>query len=249
MKNNKKSSDSLPMLCDNLDFVLHEEYRLLRTNVKFSLPEESKYHCIGVTSSIQGESKTTTAINLSYTLAENGEKVCLVEADMRLPSVGKKMYIVPHVGLSEYLTGQASVNDVLQKLTFKKCSIHCIQAGTLPPNPAELLASSRMEKLFKALGEVFTYIVIDLPPVTLVSDTIILGKKLDGIIMVISQSVCTKRLLREAMKQISLSNIKVLGFVRTFCTDQVFGYLKNGKRKYKYKKGYQYRLDYNKENK
>lgn len=91
MSNSKKKPKSNKvMICDNLDFILHEEYRLLRTNIKFSLSDEAKCYVIGVTSSVKGEAKTTTAINLAYTLAENEEKVCLIEADMRLPTFAKK---------------------------------------------------------------------------------------------------------------------------------------------------------------
>ncbi len=246
MSNKTKNQKNKIMLCDNLDFVLHEEYRLLRTNIKFSLSDDADCHCIGVTSSVKGEAKTTTAINLAYTLAENGEKVCLVEADMRLPTLAKKLNIDVFEGLSEYLTGQATANDVLKSISFKKCSMHFIQAGTLPPNPAELLSSPRVEKLLKALKEAFTYVIIDLPPVTMVSDAIILGAKLDGVVLTVAQPICTKKLLNETMRQLSIGRIKLLGFVRTLTTDHGFGYSKYGKHKYKYQSGYEYGEQYQK---
>ena len=249
MSNSKKKPKSNKvMICDNLDFILHEEYRLLRTNIKFSLSDEAKCYAIGVTSSVKGEAKTTTAINLAYTLAENEEKVCLLEADMRLPTFAKKMNIPVCTGLSEYLTGQASAQDILKTLSCKQCKMSIIQAGTIPPNPAELLSSARMAKLLETLSDVFTYIIVDLPPLTMVSDALILGEKLDGIVMVVAQPICTKKILKESMRQLMLSHIKILGFVRTFTTNHGFGYSKYGKKKYKYQNGYQYVAQYQKSN-
>ncbi len=242
MKKQVKAKNNVPqlMIGDDLDFILHEEYRLLRTNIKYSLTDEKECHIIGVTSSIKGEAKTTTSINLAYTLAENGEKVCLVEGDMRLPTFRKKMKLTSHVGLSEFLTGQAPANDIVESVRFKKCAFSCIQAGALPPNPSELLSSQRMDKLLEALGKTFTYVIVDLPPVTMVSDAVVVGGKLDGVVMVVAQPICTKRLLKESMRQLMLARIKVLGFVRTFTTDHGFGYSKYGRKHYKYKHGYQY---------
>ena len=237
-----KFDESVSILCDDLDFVLHEEYRMLRTNVKFSISDDKPYHCIGVTSSVKGEAKTTTAINLAYVLAENGEKVCIVEADMRLPTLKKRLNLGNHIGLSEYLTGQASGNDILEKVMFKKCSFYCVPGGTLPPNPAELLASPRFEKLLETLGKIFTYIIVDMPPVTLVSDACIAGSKLDGTIVVVSQKCSTKGLVDETMKRLQFAKIKVIGFVRTFTKGRMGKYGKY--RKYgKYGKYRKYSAD------
>ncbi len=241
-----KINDKKRMLCDDLDFILHEEYRLLRTNIKYSLSDGKKSHCIGITSSIKGEAKTTAAINLAYTIAENGEKVCLLEADMRLPTVKKKLELEPCVGLSEYLTSQAELKDVLQELTFKKSAFSCIQAGALPPNPAELLSSSKMEELLEALSKEFTYVIVDLPPVAMVSDALVVGSKIDGMLMAVAQPICTKKLLKESMRQLLLARIKVLGFVRTLTSENTFD-SKYG-RKHKYHHGYQYaKYEYSRE--
>lgn len=232
----KKSDVHSVMLCDKMDFVMHEEYRLLRTNIKYSLTDDKEYHVIGVTSAVKGEAKTTTAINLAYTLAENGEKVCLIEGDMRLPTFRKKMNIESHAGLSEFLTGQKSIDDVVEMVKYQKCDFACIQAGTLPPNPSELLSSPRIDKVFETLGKTFTYIIVDLPPVTMVSDAVVVGGKIDGVIMVVSQPICTKRLLKEAMRQLTITHIKVIGFVRTLTTEHGFGYSRYGRKRH----GYQY---------
>ena len=235
-KGNKKSNVRSVMLCDNMDFLIHEEYRLLRTNIKYSLIDDKEYHVIGVTSSVQGEAKTTAAINLAYTLAENGEKVCLIEGDMRLPTFRKKMDLESHNGLSEFLTGQKPINDVIETIKYEKCAFGCIQSGSLPPNPAELLSSSRIDRLLETLGKVFNYIIVDLPPVTMVSDAVIFGGKIDGVIMVVAQPVCTKRMLKEAIRQLKIGHIKVIGFVRTMTGKHSFGYSRYGRKCH----GYQY---------
>ncbi len=239
-KNSKNTKAPVTMLCDDLDFVLHEEYRLLRTNIKYSLTDGKACHCIGVTSSVKGEAKTSTAINLAYTLAENGEKVCLLEADMRIPTVRKKLNLEPHVGLSEYLTAQVSAVEIVEGVQFSKCVLPLIQAGAVPPNPAELLSSGRMDSLLKSLSKVFTYIIVDLPPADVVSDAAIVGSKLDGVLMVVAQPICTKRLLKESMKKLAIARVKVLGFVRTFVSETGFGYSKYTKKNYKRAKNYQY---------
>ncbi len=219
-------------LFDSMDFVLHEEYRLLRTNIKYSLTDDKKSHVIGVTSSTKGEAKSTTAINLAYTLAENGEKVCLIEGDMRLPTFIKKMHLEPHVGLSELLTSQAKVADAVEIKKFDGFELAYIQAGKIPPNPSELLSSKKLDKILAELSETYTYIIFDLPPVTIVSDAVVVGDRLDGVIMVVSQSVCTKRLLDEAMRQLTMSRIRILGFVRTLANEQGFSF-KYGKSSYR----------------
>ncbi len=232
-----KTDPHKAVLGDSMDFLMHEEYRLLRTNIKYSLTDDKEYHVIGITSSVKGEGKTTTAINLAYTFAENGEKVCLIEGDMRLPTMKTKLNLEPHKGLSEFLTGQASLNDTVEKVNFEKCSFCCIQAGTLPPNPPELLSTARAGKMLEALGKAFTYIIIDLPPVTMVSDALVMGDKLDGVIMVVAQPICTKSVLKEAMRKLSVARIKVIGFVRNLTGEHSGRYTKYKGRTYEYHRG------------
>ncbi len=239
-KKNKKANRDRIMLCDDLNFVLHEEFRLLRTNIKYSLTDGKSCHFIGVTSAVKGEAKTTTSINLAYTLAENGEKVCLLEADMRLPTVRKKLNLEPHCGLSEFLTGQATPGGLIDCVKFSSCKLPLIQAGAIPPNPAELLASEGMGNLMNALSKIFNYVIVDLPPVGVVTDALILGEKLDGVVMVVAQPICTKRLLKESMRKLTMGRIKVLGFVRTFVSETGFGYSRYTKKNYKYGRAYKY---------
>lgn len=196
----------------NLEFTATEQYKLLRTNLTFTIPADVKCPIIGVTSSMRGEGKSTTAVNLSYVLAENGKKVLLVDGDLRIPSVAKKMEIQSSPGLTNLL-----MNFDSQTLSVFRSSHldnwYILPAGDLPPNPSELLSSKRMESLLAALSQKFDYIIVDLPPVNIVSDALAISKYITGMIVVIREDYTEKRELERCFRQLSLSNVNVLGCV------------------------------------
>ena len=199
----------------NLNFSASEAYKLLRTNILFSLPDEDKCRIIGVTSSLRGEGKTTTSINLSYTLAEAGKKVLLIDADMRLPSVAKKMEIPAQAGLSNILVNS---NDKMGIVFFKTPvneNWHIITSGDIPPNPSELLGSSRMKKLLEVLSSKYDFIIVDLPPVDIVTDALVIAPELDGMIVVVHENMTDRRSINECVRLLRMSEAKVLGFVMT----------------------------------
>lgn len=217
----------------NLEFTAREQYKLLRTNLSFTLPEDEKCHIIGITSSMRGEGKSTTAVNLSYVLAESGNKVLLIDGDLRIPSVGRKMRIPNNPGLTDLLKNINELN--YEDYDFEHCrNWHIIPSGDLPPNPSELLGSARMEKLLLNLKEKYDFIIIDLPPVNIVSDAAAISKFLSGIVVVIRENYAEKQELDTCMTQLQLSNVKILGCV--------INDAKGGKGYYgrnKYKKHYQ----------
>lgn len=227
----------------NLNFTAAEAYKLLRTNLQFTLPgtEENACRVLGVTSSIHGEGKSTTAVNLSYTLAEAGKKVLLVDADMRLPSVGKKLEMSNAPGLSNVLI--ATGNDA--KIAIRLSGIHenwrIVTAGDIPPNPSELLGSARMQSVLRVLSKEFDYIIVDLPPVNVVSDALVVSPVLDGLIVVVRENYTDRKELRSCIRQLNLSNAKVLGIVMTGAKEgfKRYGkYKKRGKGKYGYYNSY-----------
>lgn len=196
----------------NLEFTAIEQYKLLRTNLSFTVPADVKCPIIGVTSSIRGEGKSTTAINLSYVLAENGKKVLLVDADLRIPSIAKKMEMNSSPGLTDFLMDYES-----QQLSVFKSKLldnwYILPSGNLPPNPSELLGSRRMEQIFGILSEKFDYIIVDLPPVNIVSDALAISNFITGLVVVIRQEYTSRKELEHCFRQIKLSNVKVLGCV------------------------------------
>lgn len=213
-KKNKKVSfgqSEHKTLHKHLNFTATEQYKLLRTNIDFTLPQDEKCHIIGVTSSMRGEGKSTTAINLSYVLAEKGSKVLLIDGDLRIPSVAKKLQIKSIPGLTTLLMNKST------DLTDFKSSLldnwYVLPAGEIPPNPSELLGSHRMEVLLDALKEQFDYIIIDLPPVNIVSDALSISPFISGMVVVIREEYTEKKELTHCMRQLSLSNVNVLGCV------------------------------------
>lgn len=216
-----------------LSFGAAEAYKLLRTNLNFSLPDAGKCRVIGITSSLRGEAKSTTSLNTAYTLAETGKKVLLIEGDMRLPVLGKRLGVRQAPGLSNLLAGQNSGNDVLQNSNLLP-TLKVITAGTIPPNPAELLDSNQMDVTLKVMRDYFDYVVVDLPPVTAVSDAMTVSKYLDGIVVVVRQEYCDKRSLDETVRQLRFAKAKILGFVLSDSDVQSKNYKRYGKKNYAY---------------
>lgn len=196
----------------NLDFAATEQYKLLRANLSFTLPDDVSCPVIGVTSSERGEGKSTTAVNLSYVLAESGKQVLLIDADLRIPSISDKMDIKNSPGLTNLLMGTEP-----QRISAFKSEVldnwFIIPSGDLPPNPSELLGSRKMEKLLNILEEKFDYIVIDLPPVNIVSDVVAVSRLLDGIVLVVRADYTEKKEFDACVRQLNLSNINVLGCI------------------------------------
>lgn len=236
-KKNKKVSfgqTEHKTLHKNLNFTATEQYKLLRTNIDFTLPQDEKCHVIGVTSSMRGEGKSTTAVNLSYVLAEKGSRVLLIDGDLRIPSVAKKLQISSTPGLTTLLMNKST--EVEQFKSTLLDTWYILPAGEIPPNPSELLGSRRMENLLLALKEVFDYIIIDLPPVNIVSDALSVSPFISGMVVVIREEYTEKKELTHCMRQLSLSNVNVLGCV---LNEAKAGSASYGKyKKYKYYKYY-----------
>ncbi len=196
----------------NLEFTATEQYKLLRTNLSFTLPEDTECAVIGITSSMRGEGKSTTAVNLAYVLAEDGKKVLLVDGDLRLPSVAKKMKLSSTPGLTDLFKGKENIQLGVFKYDGYS-NWYIIPSGELPPNPSELLGSRKMGKLIDILKENFDYIIIDLPPINLVSDGLAVSKFITGVVVVVREDYTEKKELESCLRQLSLSNVKVLGCV------------------------------------
>ena len=224
----------------NLEFTATEQYKLLRANLAFTVPEDVKCPIIGVTSSVRGEGKSTTAVNLSYVLAEKGSRVLLIDGDLRIPSVAKKMEIAGSPGLTDVLMGKGA-----HKMEEFKSDIldtwYIMPSGDIPPNPSELLGSKRMAAALKNLSEEFDYIIIDLPPVNIVSDALSVSSLITGLVLIIREEYTEKKELERCMRQLKLSNVNVLGCVINGASTGGASYGKYGRSKnnrYYYKSAY-----------
>ena len=220
----------------NLEFTATEQYKLIRANLDFTLPENEKCPGIGVTSSMRGEGKSTTAINLAYVFAEKGSKVLLIDGDLRIPSIAKKLDIESAPGLADLLRTKEPQLDNLK--TYLLDNWYVLPSGDIPPNPSELLGSRRMEKLLNKLRESFDYIIIDLPPVNIVSDAISISDLISGMIVVIREDYTEKKELERCFRQLKLSNVNILGCVMNETNSGSGSYGKY--KKYKYYKYYRY---------
>ena len=211
---------------EKLPFAAAEAYKLLGTNIQFALPDEQQCRIVGITSSCSGEGKSTTAINLAYMLAEAGEQVLLIEADMRLPTLSRRLRLKSAPGLSNILAGLENAMQSIQPSGIHK-NLNFVSAGDIPPNPSELLGSKSMQTLISVLCNTYDFILLDLPPVTEVADALVASKLADGMVVVVRQGYANRRALAETMRQLEYAEAKVLGFVMTRSKMQTKG-------KYKY---------------
>jgi capsular exopolysaccharide synthesis family protein len=197
--------------------LISEAYRNLRTSVLLSSGSGRPPKTLLVTSSQAGEGKTTTAVNIAITLSQTGEKVILLDCDMRNPRVHKVIGLENAQGMSTFLSGNSDLSSLIQQSDIP--NLFAVSAGRVPPNPAELLGSQRMKQGLALLDEYFDHIVIDTPPVLSVTDARILSTLVDGVVLVIKGSETpkeavqrTKRLLQEVHAHIIgtlLNNVNV----------------------------------------
>ena len=213
-KKNTRQNERSKLMCrigPNLDFASNEAYNLLRTNLSFSLPDKVGGKIIGITSSAPQDGKSTTSINLSYSLAEAGHKVILIDSDMRRPSISKVLDAPISPGLSNVLVGDNDENAIRVGILHKNLSV--LFAGDIPPNPSELVSSEKMKNTLESLKSKYDYVIIDLPPTNLVSDPLAVSKFVDGIIVVVRHEKTKKQEILETIRQLKFVGVRILGFV------------------------------------
>ena len=220
---NNIASRSRHLLSKETPFVVQEGYRVLRTNVMFSLPGEG-CKCVGVTSPAPGDGKSTTAANLAIALSQIGKRVILIDCDMRLPTVATTFDIPAAPGLSDFLVGQARIEDAVRRCNTHGISI--LPSGNLPPDATGLLEDRQLDSLFSALKKIFDYIIVDLPPVNTVPDAMILSKYMDGFLIAVREQKTKHREVDQMLRQIRLANVRVLWFVNTGAEVKKNGYYK-----------------------
>jgi succinoglycan biosynthesis transport protein ExoP len=186
-----------------------ESYRALRTSLLLSnLGAPPKV--IMVTSALPQEGKTTTSINCAVVLAQKGVRVLLIDADLRRPSIHKTLGMGPHSGLSNVLTGSTTLEQAITRTAILP-NLFVLPAGTPPPNPAELLASTNMRDVLAELSGQYDHIVIDTPPSLSVTDAVVLSPRADAVVLVIRSGQTTKTALRRSRDILMQVNAKVVG--------------------------------------
>lgn len=216
-----------------LDFAASEAYKQLRTNIEFTLADSENCRVFGVTSSVPHEGKSLTTLNLAISFSDMKKRTLLIECDMRKPVLEKYFKLEKSVGLADVLAGFASLRDCLRKAP-EYPNFYMISAGSIPPNPAELLSSNRMEEMMKKLSEQFDVIILDLPPVTVVADATIVSKVTQGMLIVVRDDYVEKADLAETIRQFKMANVKILGLVYNAQMSGNSKYYKNKYNGYKY---------------
>ncbi len=218
------------VLNSKTSFHVREAYKALRTNLIFSLPSDACKKII-ITSALASEGKSTNCLNLAITFAEMDAKVLIIDCDLRRPNLARLLDVQNSPGLSNYLVGLNSCEDIVHKSVYNNLSY--ISAGNIPPNPVELLSSDNMGKLIERLEKEFDYIFFDTPPVNLVIDTVVVSKYVHGIVMIALQNSTDKEAIRYSLNQIKFAGAKVLGFILNGVVYGTNGeYKYNNKRKY-----------------
>lgn len=198
------------ILNKNSSFPIQEAYKSLRTNIRFAIRGDGcKKICI--TSATAGEGKSITLLNLAISIAESGQKVLLIDADMRRPAIARLLVEKPAPGLSNILAGLTMAEEAVRKDIYPNLDI--IFSGDVPPNPSEILSTTEMAVLIEKMSNVYDYVLVDTPPVGVVSDACLVANLLDGVLLLVRQGRTKKEQVKRAVKNLQLTGARILGYV------------------------------------
>jgi len=194
-------------------FQFVEAYKSLRTNLEF-LSSAGNCKTILITSSVPEEGKTNVAVNLAMTIAASGKRVVLVDCDLRKATFSRYLRIPRnHAGLTNVITSKDEGALAAALVRVKDSGITVLAAGTIPPNPTELLSAPMTEKIFASLQKAFDYVIVDTPPVSLVTDAAVLCRMADGVLLVVRPGVTTIQSAQLSKKNLEAVNAHILGVV------------------------------------
>ncbi len=244
-KNNQNVSftkeDQKKMLCANSPFVVKEAYNSIRTNLLFTTQGE-KCPIFVITSPTANNGKSINTINLAISFAQMGKKTLLIDSDMRNPTLHRLFSIPVKDGLSEILAGLTD-NITVSKTDIENLSL--LTGGKVPPNPAELLSSERMDKLLAFVKQHYDCVFIDTPPVNLVTDPTSFATKVTGYIVIVKSASTDIQEVKLAVSSLENIGANIVGFVLndvTASTKRYYTYYRRYDHKYKY--GYNYGYNY-----
>ena len=207
MKNSNKPKESVAA---DIQFAVSESYKTIRTNLQFLLNRSAGCKVIAVSSAQAQEGKTTNSVNLAISFSQLGKKVLLIDADLRRPTIAKKLKIENTDGLSGVLAGFSTPE---QSIVNINTYLSVLPSGAIPPNPSELLASAEFEQMLTNLKEKFDVIIIDTAPVGIVSDALSVGRLTDGVLIIVKAKSTTYSDFEKVVDSLKLANITLLGAV------------------------------------
>ena len=220
---------------ENIPFNIVEGYKSIRTNIVFALGTAPRKTII-VSSAAPHEGKSTTAANVALAFAQISGRVLLIDADLRKPVLHRTFVADNSTGLSTLIISMSTIDDSIRRHVMGDLDL--LPSGPLPPNPSELLASAQFETLLSMLSQRYDYIIIDTPPMNVVSDALVM-RGVGGIMLVARYAQATYEELSEAMKKVSLSGANMLGFILNDVERHPAGYYRYGRYGY-YRYGYSY---------
>ena len=237
-----QTSDKDPLVVvNNPKSPIAESFRSIRTNIEFLTQGKSK-STILVTGDMQSIGKTFNSINLASIYALYGKKTVLLGFDMRKPKLYQEFGINNNIGLSSYFSNQETLDGIIQA-SNKIPTLDVITSGPIPPNPAELIASEKCDELFKELKERYDYIIIDTPPLGLVTDAFLLMRHTDVNLFIVRQGITNKNIFGSIIKDLEDRGINVSIIINGIDTGKSYGYSYG---KYRYGYGYAYGYGYGK---
>lgn len=198
-----------------------EAYRVIRTGIQFAQAGK-ELQTIALTSCTPKEGKSTTIANLAVVLTQAGKSVLLIDCDMRNPTVHKNFNLSNKVGLSSCISMGTALSDAVQKTSIK--GLYALTEGVIPPNPSELLGSEQMKNVLQRAKEQYDYVLIDTPPVMPVTDALIVGRFVDGMILVIASAEVKVEMARDVKNQLVNAGANILGVVLNKVRSEHHGY-------------------------
>lgn len=229
------SSKDLCVVINSPKSPVAEAFRSIRTNIEFITQGKAK-NTILITSDTQGIGKTFNSINIASVYALYGKKTVLLGFDMRKPKLFQEFGLSNNVGLSSFLSNKGNLDDIIQT-SIKSPNLDIITSGPIPPNPAELIASTKCQELFDALKERYDYIIIDTPPLGLVTDAFLLMKHSDVNLFIVRQGVTNKNIFGSIIQDLAGRNLNAPIIINGMETAKSYGYRYGN---YKYGYGYAY---------
>ena len=214
--------------------IAAESYRRIKTALEFANVDK-RLQAIQVCSSMQGEGKSITVLNVAATYAEDNKKVIVVDLDFRRPKLHRSFRVENKNGISDVLAGHIALKDAIK---HGENGIDCLNRGSKVPYPTALLGSDGMAKLFEQLRKDYEYIIVDCPPILAVSDAAIVSKLCDGCLFVISQAKTEKAAAKESVKILRDNGVNILGVVFANISAKRGNYYYSNKYKYYYQNYY-----------
>jgi capsular exopolysaccharide synthesis family protein len=206
----KTVSEVYPLVSNGVPPAFSEGFRGIRTNVLFSSASEG-CRSIVVTSTGPGEGKSMVAANLAISLAQAGQRVLLIDADMRKPKVHEVFSITQEPGLSNVLVGNAKASESVRK--SRVAGLWLLPAGRIPPNPAELVGSVRFKEFLQSLHDHFDWVVVDSPPIMAVTDAALIAHHASGVLFVVGAEMTSRHAASRALDQLEQAQARFLGAV------------------------------------